>query len=121
MKLQEKIDKLSFAERQNLNDGEHTFDELYQMRALTQALLLNTWAHQGEFKVTKTRRGIDGQFFSDGFFLVTANTEKGVIASYFADEFWDKIKVQEVEQAEFFEDLDSQDVIAVMQELLDNG
>ena len=94
-----------------LSDGYHTYDELYEFRKIYNAVLFNEWATQpigfnidgsikSKFDVHKSWRHNDGELcFGGGWFIVSAMLPTGLISNHYKSEDWDLFKVPEVEKA----------------------
>jgi len=82
-----------------VSDGYHTFDELYEFRALFHALLLNEWKNNSSIKVEKSRRQQDGSLCDNGdFFIVVAQLPSGQISNHYPMKYWDYFKITESEK-----------------------
>lgn len=105
-----------------INDGYHTFGDLYNFRKLYNAALFNEWAtentHEEEarkghnammgdnqpftpkYKVHKSIRHNDGELcFGGGWFIVVAVLPTGQISNHYKIEDWDLFKIPETEKA----------------------
>ena len=94
-----------------LSDGYHTYDELYEFRKMYNAVLFNEWATQSvgfnkdgsiksKFDVHKSWRHNDGELcFGGGWFIVSAMLPTGLISNHYKEKDWDLFKVPEVEKA----------------------
>lgn len=83
-----------------INDGYHTFKELYEYRKLYNAALFNTWAAKGLYEVHKSTRHSDGELcFGGGWFIVMAILPTGQISNHYKMEEWDLFKLRDVEKA----------------------
>ncbi len=119
-----------------INDGYHTFKELYEFRKVYNAALFNEWAtnyiqvtevkKKGEdfvykkleptevrYNVHKSWKHFDGELcFGGGWFIVVAVLPTGQISNHYKAEDWDLFKIPEVEKALFeFDGHTPQDVI----------
>lgn len=123
-----------------LSDGYHTYDELYEFRKMYNAVLFNEWARQdpkqyeieyedgrtltvmydklieGEqpmYNVHKSWKHHDGELcFGGGWFIVSAMLPTGLISNHYKSEDWDLFKVPEVEKALYeFDGHTPQDVL----------
>lgn len=72
--IQAEIDSLETAEKQQLSDGSHTFEELYDHRCILYISLCNLIKDRSEFNVTKAILHGDG-FSYDGMFLLVIINE----------------------------------------------
>lgn len=113
-----------------LSDGYHTYDELYEFRKMYNAVLFNEWAinyyevlkdyedidvkilHpeiqlflngiKPKYDVHKSWRHHDGELcFGGGWFIVSAKLPTGLISNHYKAEDWDLFQVPEVEKALF--------------------
>jgi hypothetical protein len=104
----------------NISDGYHTFDELYEFRKMYNAVLFNEWGNPNttvrfldnkqfdgvgsstgvRYNVHKSIRHHDGEFcFGGGWFIVSAMLPTGLISNHYKLEDWDLFKVPEVDKA----------------------
>lgn len=85
---------------ENINDGYHSFKELYDFRKAYNAVLFNEWAAQGKYNVEKSKRHNDGElcFEGTGWFIVVATLPMGQISNHYKMEDWDLFQVPEVEK-----------------------
>jgi hypothetical protein len=136
MNIQEKILKLSLEEKENLNDGYHSFKELYEFRMIYNAALFNEWATQisinpkwskeanqpvklPKYNVHKSWRHHDGELcFGGGWFIVVAVLPTGQISNHYEAKDWGLFKIPEVEKSLFeFDGHTSQDVLERLKSL----
>ena len=96
-----------------LSDGYHTYDELYEFRKMYNAVLFNEWANTpktnkqsltgtvtNEYGVHKSWKHNDGELcFGGGWFIVSAMLPTGLISNHYKEKDWDLFKVPEVEKA----------------------
>lgn len=116
-----------------LSDGYHTYDELYEFRKMYNAVLFNEWAKQlisisaigggvrgvipvtpvVKYNVHKSWKHYNGELcFGGGWFIVSAMLPTGLISNHYKAEDWDLFKVPEVEKALYeFDGHTSQDVL----------
>ena len=81
-----------------LNDGFHTFNELYDYRMLYNAALFNLLPKE---IVHKSKKHHDGQECFGGWgFIVMAELPTGQISNHYAMEYWDLFKIPEKEIAD---------------------
>ena len=81
-----------------LNDGFHTFNELYDYRMLYNAALFNLLPKE---IVHKSKRHHDGEECFGGWgFIVMAELPTGQISNHYAMEYWDLFKIPEKEIAD---------------------
>ena len=114
-----------------ISDGYHTFDELYEFRKMYNAVLFNEWATQPvgfnkdgsikpKYNVHKSWRHNDGELcFGGGWFIVSAMLPTGLISNHYKAEDWDLFKVPEVEKALYeFDGHTPQDVLIRLKNLI---
>lgn len=103
-----------------LSDGYHTYDELYEFRKMYNAVLFNEWGNPNttrrfldekefdgvgsrtgrEYNVHKSWKHYDGEdCFGGGWFIVSAMLPTGLISNHYKAEDWDLFQVPEVEKA----------------------
>ena len=96
-----------------LSDGYHTYDELYEFRKMYNAVLFNEWANTpktnkqsltgtvtNEYGVHKSWKHNDGELcFGGGWFIVSAMLPTGLISNHYKEEDWDLFQIPEVETA----------------------
>ena len=84
----------------SISDGYHTFDELYEYRALYHAHAARGWLGAG-IPVVKSWRHSDGElcFGREDWFIVTAELPTGQVSNHYQREAWDLFEVPEVERA----------------------
>ena len=121
-----------------LSDGYHTYDELYDFRKMYNAVLFNHWAiHKNLlvdlqnpiksqqvdtplYGVHKSWRHNDGELcFGGGWFIVSAMLPTGLISNHYKAEDWDLFQVPEVEKALYeFDGHTPQDVLVRLKNLI---
>ena len=114
-----------------LSDGYHTYDELYEFRKMYNAVLFNEWATQpvgfnidgsikSKFDVHKSWRHHNGEMcFGGGWFIVSAMLPTGLISNHYKAEDWDLFQVPEVEKALYeFDGHTTQDVLIRLKTLI---
>lgn len=101
-----------------INDGYHSFNELYEFRKMYNAALFNEWALpyieqaskegnlsenvHAKFSVHKSWKHHDGELcFGGGWFIVSAMLPTGLISNHYKEKDWDLFKVPAVERALF--------------------
>ena len=92
-----------------LNDGYHSFNELYKYRMLYNAAFFNSLAYYDDwadgswdvkFDVHKSKKHSDGEeCFGGGWFIVMAELPTGQISNHYEMKYWDLFKVPEKEVA----------------------
>ncbi len=81
---------------QEISDGYHTFNELYEFRKHYNAALFNEWFKQGIYQVHKSKRHPDGELcFGGGWFIVVAILPTGQISNHYKMEDWDLFCIEE--------------------------
>ena len=111
-----------------LSDGYHTYDELYEFRKMYNAVLFKEWAsHEGwngqitpKYNVHKSWRHNDGELcFGGGWFIVSAMLPTGLISNHYKEEYWDLFQIPEVEKALYeFDGHTPQDVLIRLKSLI---
>lgn len=98
MKFIERIKNL-FRKEGKISDGYHTFDDLYDFRALYNAAFFNSL--NGKYNVHKSRRHSNGEFcFDGGWFIVMADLPTGQISNHYEDRYWNLFNIPEKEKAD---------------------
>lgn len=105
-----------------ISDGYHTFDDLYEFRKLYNALLFNEWAKNGRIEVYKSRRHYDGEeCFGGGWFIVVAMLPTGQISNHYKLQDWDLFDIPEYQTSKYeFDGHTPYDVMDRMRWLLYN-
>jgi hypothetical protein len=109
-------------EENQLSDGWHTFNDLYEFRKLYNAALFNEWALTGKYDVHKSIRHNDGELcFGGGWFVVVARLPAGQITNHYKLSEWDSFKILEVEKAKYpFDGHTPHDVMERLSSLINN-
>lgn len=89
----------------DLSDGYHTFNELYNHRAVLTALAFIHLPYAWKSKVHE-----DGSMF-DGMFIVGAPTPYGMITYHYELEYWNLFKIPELPHAPHFDGHTPNDVV----------
>lgn len=85
-----------------ISDGYHTFNDLYEFRKLYNALLFNEWAKNGEVEVYKSKRHYDGEeCFGGNWFIVVAILPTGQISNHYKLKDWDLFKIPEYKKSKY--------------------
>lgn len=115
-----------------LNDGYHTFNELYEFRKMYNAAFFNliiealdATSSNGylnnykNWKVHKSWRHHNGELcFGGGWFIVSAMLPTGQISNHYKAEDWDLFKIPETEKALFeYDGHTAQDVLQRLKDL----
>lgn len=83
-----------------ISDGYHTFDELYEFRKLYNAGFFNGLVESNSVKVYKSKKHYDGELcFGGGWFIVVAELPTGQISNHYKESDWDLFKIPEVEKS----------------------
>lgn len=83
------------ADKGEISDGYHTFNELYHHRAV----LFSVVCHCHKFFAWKSKKHADGSMY-DGMFIVGINTPNGPATYHYdIDPYWDMFDVKELENA----------------------
>ncbi|MGL6184837.1 MAG: hypothetical protein ACRC1T_05600 [Clostridium chrysemydis] len=77
-----------------LNDGCHSYEELYYHRMILFSIICNA----NPTNAWKSYKHDDGSEW-EGFFKVAIDTPMGQYSYHYKNEFWDMFKVQELEMA----------------------
>lgn len=105
---------ISFGWKPNeISDGFHTFDELYEFRKIYNSVLFNEWSSQGLYEIHKSLKHHDGEeCFGGGWFIVVAMLPSGQISNHYEIKDWDLFQIPELEKAKFpFDGHTSNDVL----------
>lgn len=79
----------------NCSDGYHTFNELYDHRAILFAMICNN----NKQRAWKSKKHYDGTMY-DNMFVVGINSPYGQISYHYdIDPYWDFFKIKELENA----------------------
>lgn len=122
-------------EENEISDGYHTFNELYEFRKMYNAALFNEWAlsknnlqHDStkfgvKYSVHKSWRHHDGEeCFPNSkhrWFIVSAMLPSGLISNHYKEKDWDLFQVPEVEKALFpFDGHTGKDVLERISKIL---
>ena len=107
----------------DISDGYHTFDELYEFRKLYNAALFNSWCKQGVFKVHKSKKHFDGEdCFGGGWFIVVALLPTGQISNHYKLKDWDLFQIPFYDKALFeFDGHTGKDVLERLNEVCMNS
>lgn len=119
-----KTNDSSFKEN-DISDGYHTFNELYEFRKMYNAALFNEWGNilnephldgsiGAKYDVHKSKLHHDGEipFGNPEWFIVSAMLPTGLISNHYKMEDWDLFQVPIVEKAKYeFDGHNGQDVL----------
>lgn len=104
-----------------VSDGYHTFNELYEFRKTYNAALFNEWAKFDipQYNVHKSIRHHDGEYcFGGGWFIVVAVLPTGQISNHYELKDWDLFKIPAKDRALFeYDGHTSNDVLQRLKEL----
>lgn len=86
---------------EDVTDGYHTFNELYDYRMIYNALWFNELAlSHPEYQIHKSWKHADGQdCFGGGWFIVMAELPTGQISNHYESKYWDMFKIPEKEKS----------------------
>ncbi|MBO7211864.1 MAG: hypothetical protein J6V44_12775 [Methanobrevibacter sp.] len=110
-----------------VSDGYHTFNELYEYRALYNAAFFNGLVVHVEktgdwvvnYDVHKSKKHSDGEdCFGGGWFIVMAELPTGQISNHYPMKDWDLFNIPEKEKANKWDGHTPQDVAKRMREFL---
>lgn len=86
----------------DLSDGYHTFNELYEFRKQYNAALFNEWAKSNKYEVHKSKKHNDGEdCFGGGWFIAVAILPDGQISNHYKMKDWDLFNIPEVAIAKY--------------------
>ena len=127
IKANKLISPKAFEENQ-ISDGYHTFEELYEFRKMYNACLFNEWASHTSYggkeeplyDVHKSTRHHDGELcFGGGWFIVSAMLPTGLISNHYKMKDWDLFQVPIVEKAKYeFDGHTGEDVLQRLKDLI---
>lgn len=93
----------------DLNDGYHSFNELYRYRMLYNAAFFNGLAHyddradgswEVQYDVHKSKKHSDGEdCFGGGWFIVMTELPTGQISNHYEMKYWDLFNIPEKDKA----------------------
>ena len=113
MKLEKIINKLiywlhqrGFIDTNNISDGCHTFEELYEHRAKLFSVICNT----NKEIAWKSKLHDDGTML-DGYFIVGLETEQGQATYHYGLCYWDLFEIMELEKAPKYDGHTSREAI----------
>ncbi len=94
--------------REQISDGYHTFEELYDFRRAYNAALVNTH----KYPCIKSHRHSDGELcFGGGWFIVQIQLPTGQISNHYEDKYWDEFDCEERERADEWDGHTDKDVL----------
>ena len=124
-------------EENEISDGNHTFNELYEFRKMYNAALFNEWgkidqndiildfssSQQVKYNVHKSWLHNDGEVcFPNSehvWFIVSAMLPSGLISNHYKDKDWDLFKIPEVPKALYeYDGHTSKDVLERLSKIL---
>lgn len=110
-------------EQNEISDGYHTFNELYEFRKLYNALLFNMWASKGMYDVHKSWKHNDGEDCFAGsdskWFVVVAILPGGQITNHYEQNDWTLFNIPAVFKAKYeFDGHTAKDVLDRLKEIL---
>lgn len=87
-------------EENEISDGYHTFNELYEFRKQYNAALFNEWGKKGKYNVHKSIRHYDGELcFGGNWFIVVALLPSGQITNHYKMTDWDLFNIPQVDKS----------------------
>lgn len=107
-----------------ISDGYHTFDELYEFRKMYNAAFANSFyketSHHYAPSVYKSWRHSDGELcFGGGWFIVVIILPTGQISNHYKTDEWDLFQIPEVEfPLDQFDGHTPQDVLKRLEDYL---
>ena len=103
-----------------ISDTHHKFKDLYEFRALYQALLFNEWYEAGKYEVYKSKKHFNGEeCFDSDTFIVVAMLPTGQISNHYKLEYWDLFKIPEYDKSKYkYDGHDEKDVIKRLKKLI---
>jgi len=85
-----------------IDDGCHTFKELYEFRKMYNACLFNEWARMGKYDVHKSERHYEGEVcFGGGWFIVVAVLPSGQVSNHYNMSDWELFDCPELPRAKY--------------------
>lgn len=91
---------VSSGKADNISDGYHTFNELYDFRRAYNVALFNLYSRLGIYEVHKSERHHDGELcFGGGWFIVSAMLPTGQISNHYPMADWDLFECMAVDKA----------------------
>lgn len=99
----------------DLNDGDHSFKDLYDHRAVLTALAFLKLPY-----AWKSATHDDGSMF-DGYFIVGAPTPEGMITYHYPNEYWDLFKIPVLPHAPKFDGHTEKDVLKRLTNYIKNS
>lgn len=101
-----------------ISDGYHSFEELYEFRKMYNAALFNLLADRNDCRVIKSYKHSDGELcFGGGWFIVSAELPSGQISNHYENKDWDLFRCEEVEAAPVWDGHTSKDVLERLKNL----
>lgn len=122
---------ISYKAMNDVSDGYHTFDELYESRLLYNAALFNDWAKHDlaysqigtgklKYHVHKSWKHSDGELaFGGGWFVVVAQLPTGQITNHYQAKDWELFQVPARDQAAEWDGHTPQDVAVRLRAFLE--
>lgn len=100
-----KVRTVEITGTEQMTDGSHTFEELYDHRGVLSIVVFN----QFKEKAWKSKKHDDGSMFS-GYFITGIKTDLGDFSYHYKLELWDYFEVPELEFAPKWDGHSSKDV-----------
>lgn len=111
--INEGIQELSSADRKKVEDGHHTFDDLYDYRAAYNAAFFNMLAKVGKYNVHKSYKHSDGKpcFDKDDMFVVQADLPTGQVSNHYKKDKWNLFACEAREKADEWDGHDADEAL----------
>ena len=113
------VDKNIGFKAEEISDGYHTFEELYNFRKIYNAVLFNEWSKLDRYDVHKSIKHFEGDLcFGGGWFIVSAKLPTGQISNHYKLEDWDFFKIPATDKCKHeFDGHTSEDVLERLKSL----
>lgn len=105
---------------EQISDGYHTFQELYEFRTMYNASLFNLANKTARWDVHKSIRHFDGDLcFGGEYFIVVAMLPGGQISNHYPMKDWNLFQIPAYDKAKYpYDGHSSQDVINRLKDIL---
>lgn len=118
MKLIERIKNL-FRSEDNISDGYHTFNQLYDYRMIYNAMAIN--ALKNTYLCYKSHKHSDGKLcFGGGWFIVTIELPTGQVSNHYPNKYWDLFDCNVLDKAKEWDGHTPDDAFDRMVEFTEN-
>jgi len=117
-KINEQISKVKYSGQQvgEISDTYHTFNELYDHRAILFSIICNMFPE----KAWKAKKHSDGEIW-DGLFIAGVETPEGQYTYHYLLQRWELFKVKEIEFAPPYDGHTPKDIIRLFSLLENKG